>query len=137
MIKIYNKINNTAKIIRKTVFIDEQGFLFDEDEIDKNSKHVIYYYNKKAIGVCRYFTTTNPSIFHLGRFAILKQYRNNGFGKDMLLKVIKQIKKENGKEIHISSQLNAISFYEKVGFATISDIYYEQNCPHKDMVINL
>lgn len=137
MITIYNKINETAKQIRNIVFIKEQGFSYDEDDTDNISKHVIYYLNNIPIGVCRYFINNEKGIYHLGRFAILKEYRNCGYGKKMLLEVIKQIKKENGKEIHISSQLHAIPFYEKLGFKVKGDIYYEQQCPHKDMIITL
>lgn len=137
MIKFENRLTEIVKKIRHEIFIEEQGFLYDQDEIDNIATHVIYYFENKPIGVCRYFTFKDKNIYHIGRFAIKKEYRNKKHGSKMLELVINQIKKENGKKITISSQLNAINFYKKAGFVEISDIFYEQNCPHKDMLLNL
>lgn len=137
MVKFYNNLVEEARNIRYEVFIEEQGFNVEIDEIDDIATHCVLYENNKAIGVCRFFNNDHPQYFHLGRFAIKKKYRKNNNGKTLLLAVIDKIKKLNGKEIHISAQLDAIGFYKKCGFIITSEIYYEQHCPHQDMILKL
>lgn len=137
MVKFYNNLVEEARNIRYEVFIEEQGFNVEIDEIDDIATHCVLYENNKAIGVCRFFNNDHPQYFHLGRFAIKKMYRKNNNGKKLLLAVIDKIKSLNGKEIHISAQLDAIGFYKKCGFIITSEIYYEQHCPHQDMILKL
>ena len=137
MVKFYNNLVEEARNIRYEVFIEEQGFNVEIDEIDDIATHCVLYENNKAIGVCRFFNNDHPQYFHLGRFAIKKKYRKNNNGKKLLLAVIDKIKSLNGKEIHISAQFDAIGFYKKCGFIITSEIYYEQHCPHQDMILKL
>lgn len=137
MVKFYNELVEEAKKIRYEVFVEEQGFNVEIDEIDDIATHCVLYENNIAIGVCRFFNNHNPNIYHLGRFAIKKKYRKNNNGKTLLLAVIDKIKKLNGKEIHISAQQDAIGFYQKCGFIITSETYYEQHCPHKDMILKI
>ena len=137
MIKISRTLTEQGKKIREEVFIKEQGFNVEIDDVDNFAYHVIYMHDNKAVAACRFFNTDNSQSYHIGRFAVKKEYRNKHIGKNMLNEVIKEIKKLNGKEIVLSSQLSAVGFYLKCGFTIISDLYYEQHCPHKDMKIDI
>ena len=137
MVKFYNELVEEAKKIRYEVFVEEQGFNVEIDEIDDIATHCVLYENNIGIGVCRFFNILHPQHFHLGRFAIKKEYRKNNKGKTLLLEVINKIKSLNGKEIHISAQQDAIGFYQKCGFIITSETYYEQHCPHKDMILKI
>ena len=134
MIKVSNHLSEHGKIIREEVFIKEQGFTIEIDEIDNFANHVVYYLNNIPVAACRFFKDEVPNSFHLGRFAVKKEYRNKHIGKEMLNLVVEEIKKLGGIKIVLSSQLDAVGFYQKCGFEIISDIYYEQHCPHKDMI---
>ncbi len=55
----------------------------------------------------------------------------------MMIKAIDFIEQDlNENEIKIQAQAQSylINFYESLGFDKISDIYLEDNIPHKDML---
>lgn len=54
-IKIYDEIPEEAKTIREAVFINEQGFKDEFDEIDDVAKHVLLFEGDIPVGTCRFF----------------------------------------------------------------------------------
>ena len=54
-IKVYEYLPTSAKNIRKIVFIAEQGFENEFDDIDNIAKHIVIYQDNLAIGTCRIF----------------------------------------------------------------------------------
>ena len=53
IIQILNTINDDIKQIRTDVFMKEQGFENEFDEIDEKAKFVLLYIDGKAVGTCR------------------------------------------------------------------------------------
>lgn len=51
-IKIYDEIPEEAKTIREAVFIKEQGFKDEFDEIDDVAKHVLLFEGDIPVGTC-------------------------------------------------------------------------------------
>ena len=80
--KIFDNLPQEAKYIRTAVFIDEQGFKNEFDEIDDTAKHILIYHDGKAVGVARFFSKDGKE-YHIGRVAVLKPYRKYGYGKEM------------------------------------------------------
>ncbi len=120
---------NEAVSIRKEVFIDEQGFDDEFDEIDELCSHAIAYLDDLAIGTCRFYEQS-PKTYFLGRVAVKKAYRKKNYGRDMLCDVEKYIKNAGGEKIILHAQLSSRGFYEKQGFTAGGTIDYEQDCPH-------
>lgn len=54
-IKAYDKLPKEAKDIRREVFIDEQGFKNEFDDIDITAIHLVCYDKEKPIGTARIF----------------------------------------------------------------------------------
>ena len=52
--KIYDQLPQEAKKIRIKVFMEEQGFKNEFDDIDEVCKHLVVFDQKKEIGTCRY-----------------------------------------------------------------------------------
>lgn len=48
-VKMFDKLPNEAKIIRKAVFVNEQGFKNEFDEIDENATHIVVYQKEKPV----------------------------------------------------------------------------------------
>ena len=119
--------------IRNEVFIIEQGFKIDYDEIDDTCTHCILYEDNIAAGCARFYIDQENKA-HLGRFAILKKYRKKGYGKVIVNSIKQEVKKMGYNEIYISAQVQAIEFYKSCGFEVISDIYLDEHCEHLDMV---
>ena len=55
-IKIYNQLPDEAKEIRLEVFVKEQGFEEEFDDIDETAAHIVLFDGSHPVGVCRIFT---------------------------------------------------------------------------------
>lgn len=126
--------NSPAKMIRTSVFIEEQGFQNEFDQQDHTSWHFVFYQNGEPFGCARIFKTSQkPNRITLGRVAILKEYRGLHLGIDMLSAIEKEVKKMNMQIIELSAQVRVQPFYEKAGFQAIGETYMDEHCPHIHM----
>ena len=128
--KIYTSLPEDAKEIRKTVFINEQGFKNEFDNIDKTAYHILCFENGTPIGTARIYNDNESLTYHIGRIAVLKEYRNLHIGSKIISYAENEIKKLNGNKIVLSAQVKAKGFYEKCGFTSQGDIYLDEHCPH-------
>ena len=80
-----------ARAIREEVFVKEQGFVEEIDETDGKAVHVVCYDQEYPIAVGRYFEDDQEGIYHIGRVAIRKKYRDRhlciGYGRKRERKV--------------------------------------------------
>lgn len=131
--KFFDKLPDEARYIRETVFVKEQGFNEEFDTTDHYAKHIIIYDDDKAVAVGRYFTEDNLS-YHIGRVAILKEYRGKGYGKRIMELIENEIEKDGGTKIELSAQYHAKDFYKKCGYTEVGDIYLDEHCEHILMI---
>ncbi len=117
--------------IRTSVFIKEQHVPIEMewDEFDNDSMHILAYYNNKPVGTARLLNDG-----HIGRMAVLKDYRNRNIGQNMLKYILKLAKNKSIQRIQLSAQEHAVEFYKKYGFSVTSDVYLDAGIPHYDMV---
>ena len=131
-IKIYDQLNNDSRCIRETVFIYEQQFTVEFDDIDAISKHIVLYVNDKPIGVCRVYKDNEYYI--IGRVAILKEYRKDGYGSIIVKSAEDLIKSLGGNLIKLSAQCRIKKFYQSLGYECIGEEYLDEYCPHITMI---
>lgn len=129
-IKVYNCLADDAIRVRQTVFVEEQGFRDEFDEIDQTATHLVAYDNGKPIAVCRFFWSDERNAYLIGRLAVIKEYRGKALGAFMIAQAEQAVKEIGGKSIELHSQEQAIGFYEKQGYSVCSDMEYEEHCPH-------
>ena len=131
----YKLFNNTlpreAIDIRFQVFTMEQGFAkeVDLDDFDYKSTHILVYVDNKAIATARMFAE-DENTFHIGRIAVLKEYRHQGVGSFILSVFEKKVKQLGGSKINIGSQIDKAEFYEKCGYKKYGDIFDDAGYPH-------
>ena len=118
----WDKLEQDAKFIRKQVFIIEQNIPEEEewDDQDMISDHFVVYDQDQPIATARLLQNNS-----VGRVAVLKAYRGQGIGRMIMLEVIRQAHQQDRKFLQLSSQVHAISFYEKLGFSIQGDAYDE------------
>ena len=128
-----NKLDPNIKMIRKTVFEDEQGFIDEFDEIDNsdNVVHMLLCYDDESIGTCRCYKENGE--YKIGRVAVLKEYRGKGLGEELVKQAEKKIYEWGGREVVLSSQVRVQGFYEKLGYVAEGDVYMDEMCPHIKM----
>lgn len=126
----WDKLEQDAKFIRKQVFIIEQNIPEEEewDDQDMISDHFVVYDQDQPIATARLLQNNS-----VGRVAVLKTYRGQGIGRMIMLEIIRQAHQQDRKFLHLSSQVYAISFYEKLGFSIQGDAYDECGIPHIKM----
>ena len=126
----WDKLEQDAKFIRKQVFIIEQNIPEEEewDDQDMISDHFVVYDQDQPIATARLLQNNS-----VGRVAVLKAYRGQGIGRMIMLEIIRQAHQQDRKFLQLSSQVHAISFYEKLGFSIQGDAYDECGIPHLKM----
>lgn len=130
----WDQLQQDAKLIRTQVFICEQGITeADEwDDQDVISQHFVIYDQDQPIATARLLQ--NHSV---GRVAVVKAYRGQGLGQMIMLEIISYAQKQGLSVLTLSSQVHAISFYEKLGFTVQGNSYDECGISHIEMTMNL
>ena len=103
-VKTYTTLPQEAKDIRIKVFMKEQGFENEFDDIDQISSHIVV--------------------------AVLKEYRNQHIGNLLLKSAEKEIKKLNGDLIVVHAQVRVSPFYENQGYIQFGQIDDDEGVPH-------
>ncbi len=122
--------------VRQIVFREEQGVDYHEDEIleeELESKTYLIYMKDIVIGTIRYRFVNDA--YKVERFAILKEYRGKGYGKqafEFLVNLI--ISQFNPCTITLNSQEPVIGFYEKCGFTKQGKMFVEAGIKHIKMI---
>ena len=131
--KAYSSLPDDAAAIRKSVFVEEQGFVDEFDGRDAAATHIVLYSEGEPIASCRCFEGDEAGVWLIGRFAVLKEHRKRGIGKMLLEEAERQIRKAGGKEARLAAQIQAAGFYEKGGYSRCGDEFLEQDWPHIPM----
>lgn len=127
----WERARQLASPIRFQVFVREQRVPaeIELDDMDAPSLHAIAFENEKAIGTGRLLPDG-----HIGRMAILKEWRRRGIGAAILKALIDAAERRGDREIALSAQLHAVDFYRTHGFEPVGDVYEEAGIPHQAMV---
>ncbi len=130
-ISIYDNLPNDAREIRTAVFIHEQGFQKELDEIDNNAVHLVCYSEDDTpIATCRVFWDSDMDAYVLGRLAVIKKYRGKQIGSAMLKEAEQFVREKGGKALLLHSQCRAVDFYKKSGFTEFGNVENDEGCPH-------
>ncbi len=119
-----------ASLIRFTVFVEEQGVPreIELDEQDAVSVHGVVFDREKAVATGRLLPDG-----HIGRMAVLKEWRGRGVGGLMLKSLMQRAKERGDAEVVLSAQVHARAFYRAHGFAEEGAEYIEAGIPHQTM----
>lgn len=123
-----------ALTVREQVFIEEQNFApeVENDQYDFVAKHIVIYEHEQPIATGRVHVVENTA--KLERISVLKPYRGQGIGK-MVLEALEKVAQMDGLlKATLDAQTHAQSFYEKLGYYAVSDIFEEHGIPHLVMV---
>lgn len=124
--------------IRKAVFVQEQNVAQDL-EIDADESKCTYfnvYQDNQAIATARISPTEDNGV-HIQRVAVLKDFRHQQLGSDLIQYIIQYARENNYKYAILGAQDHAQAFYKKLGFEVIGEQYTEVGIFHHDMKLNL
>lgn len=124
--------------LRAAVFVVEQKSAYlDLDNKDQKALHILGFDDDQLVGYSRIFKSKDCyDLASIGRVVIANDYREFGYGHQLVDFSIKSIQKYfHETQIHISAQLYLKNFYEMHGFVAIGDEYLEDEIPHVGMEI--
>lgn len=130
-VEIFQTIPQPAVEIRQKVFVDEQGFQNEFDDIDLIAVHFVLFDDLDVpIATCRVFKDKKNSTYILGRLAVTKESRGKNIGGLIVEKAEEYVKKMGGEQIQLHAQCRITAFYNRLGFSTFGEIEDDEGCPH-------
>jgi predicted GNAT family N-acyltransferase len=120
--------------IRREVFIREQKIADSDewDDEDAGSVHVLARLNRDPVGTGR----LNPA-GKIGRIAVFAGMRGRGIGTRILLRLLDEARRLGIREPYLHAQVQAVPFYERLGFSCRGDVFDEAGIPHVRMSLVL
>jgi predicted GNAT family N-acyltransferase len=128
----WNATEKTLKAIRMTVFVEEQGVPeeLEWDGLDEHAYHVMAFAPDGApIGTGRLLQDG-----HIGRVAVLKEWRGMGVGRALLDILLVIANKMGYDEVKLHAQTRVIDFYLRRGFQARGEEFMEAGIPHVLMI---
>lgn len=131
---------NEIAPIRLEVFGEEQGIKEDIifDETDEVAVHAIVYKDINRtipVGAGRLYKTDNGEEYKIGRIAVKKEERGQGFGDFIVRMLVDKALMMGADRVLVGSQPHAVAFYEKIGFRPTGEKYVEAGIEHTVMEI--
>ena len=136
---------NDALSVRRAVFIDEQG-VSEAEEIDEYDGdpaettgvvHVVAYRQGVAVATGRLMVDAPLGEYpHIGRVAVLREYRGQGLGKAVMLTLHNEATTRGYAGVTLGAQLHAIPFYEQLGYVVSGEVYLDAGIEHRWMELS-
>jgi ElaA protein len=74
----------------------------------------------------------------IGRVCVSRAARGTGLGKALIEKAVEIARDTPGvRRAKLGAQVQALGFYEKLGFAAFGPVYDDAGIDHRDMVLEL
>lgn len=129
-----NPVFRDAISVREKVFIQEQQIAphIELDELDNLCRHYVLYLDQQPVATSRIYPISDTT-WKIQRVAVLKDFRNKHLGAKLMAQIEQDALAQNILSLTLGAQINAVPFYEKLGYETTSPEFLEANIPHKIM----
>ena len=137
MIIRYTELPAAARYIRTAVFMEEQGYQNEFDDIDAYAIHFVAFHNSIPVGTCRLYQTSTSSTWRLGRLAVIAVARGKHIGQELLQYAAVYAQSQGATCITLSAQIHALSFYKQAGYRATGVKTMDEGHPHITMHLSL
>jgi predicted GNAT family N-acyltransferase len=133
---VRNQLPEGAVYVRRKVFMEEQGFKKEFDEIDSHALHGVISEKGAPLGTFRLFPDSregHKGVFIIGRVCVMKTARGKHIGEALLAHAEEEAIREGGKELRLNAQVRAEDFYRKSGYVAYGPVKDQEGVPHQWM----
>lgn len=122
------------RAVRLAVFVREQGIseAIDFDDADAACRHVLAWIGGRAVATGRMAADG-----HIGRIAVLRDWRRQGLGRAVVGALVDLAARDGLAAVYLHAQLSARDFYLKLGFHEAGPPFEEAGIPHVNMTRDL
>jgi predicted GNAT family N-acyltransferase len=137
-----------ALAVRRRVFIEEQG-VPEDIEIDQHdvvprgdiertgAQHVLAMLDGVTVATGRLVLGDADGRPHIGRVAVLPEYRGRGFGRAVMASLHDIARQQGATAVTLAAQLHAFGFYEKLGYEARGEVFLDAGIEHRWMDVVL
>ena len=122
----YDMVKLRDEVLRKPL-----GLNFSPEELESETDNMLIaaYEDEQILGCCM-LVEEEPRIVRLRQMAVLNDLQGKGIGR-ALINFAENIARDRGyRAIRMHARINAIGFYEKVGYMVKGDEFTEVTIPH-------
>jgi predicted GNAT family N-acyltransferase len=120
--------------IRREVFVGEQNCPPElEWEHEDESNHFLATVDSIPAGASRWRKTDKG--YKLERFAVLKKFRGNGVGQQLVKTVLADLPTD-AEYVYLHAQVDAVTLYERFNFVKTGPEFEEAGIRHYKMIKN-
>ncbi|WP_337248046.1 DNA-deoxyinosine glycosylase [Candidatus Enterococcus willemsii] len=112
--------------LRYEVFVLEQRIpaCWEFDALDLTANYFVLFQQNIPVATIRY-QAISPDIIQPDRFCVAHSYRKQGFGTRLLKVFEEKAFQEGYRYAQLSAEIDAVAFYQKVGYQICSDSFEE------------
>lgn len=122
--------------IRRAVFVVEQQVPLDLeiDQYEADCTHFVLYTSEQLpVATLRILLLKDSDDVLIQRVATLKNHRGNGYAAALVTAALAYLKTKNITCVELHAQLQAMPFYEKLGFQAFGKVFLDADISHMAM----
>ena len=108
----------------------------ERDNHEDGALHLIAMCDRKIIASAR-LRELSPKLGSISYVAVLPEFQNQGIGTKLIKKLIAKAQQKNLKILRLMSRINAIKFYQKLGFSEQENPFDYLGIPHIFMQLEI
>lgn len=102
---------------------------------DSDGFHYGLFKNQQLVSVISMFVNNNSGQFR--KFATDKTQQGNGYGTQLLTFLIEEAKNIGLQELTCDARVSAVTFYERFGMKTCSEIFQKSGKDYVKMIVKI
>tara|TARA_R110000850_G_scaffold30231_18_gene83407 strand:+ start:2743 stop:3189 length:447 start_codon:yes stop_codon:yes gene_type:complete len=126
--------------LRQRVLRDPLGLHYSDEDLiaEQGDRHLVGFVGKTLSGGLVVSSRELPSdTLRIRQVAVEDAAQGMGIGRDLMLEAITRAREDGIQQILLHSRAPVIPFYEKLGFVSEGETFYEVGIPHRRMTLRL
>ncbi len=108
----------------------------ERDDHEDGAVHLVGICDRQIIASAR-LRESSPGLGNISYVAVLPEFQNQGIGTKMIQTLITKAQTKNLKAVRLMSRINAIKFYQRIGFTEQGNPFDFLGIPHIFMQLEI